>query len=166
VYFVELLVRRGGAIVDRNVYWESTTPDAVNWSKTLGNPQATMSQYANLKALQNLPQASVTATATSAAKPGPAGSDRQVTVTITNNSGKPAVAFFLRADVRRGTASGAELPGDNELQTSIWSDDDVTLWPGESETLTASYSSVDLNGSSPVISVSGWNVPKLDIPVS
>ncbi len=166
VYFVELLVRRGGAVVDRNVYWESTTPDAVNWSKTIGNPQATMSQYANLKALQNLSQASITATATTAAKPGPAGSDRQVTVTITNNSSKPTVAFFLRTDVRRGTASGAELPGDNELQTSIWSDNDVTLWPGESETLTASYRAVDLNGSSPVISVSGWNVPKLDIPVS
>ncbi len=166
VFFVELLVRRGGAVVDRNVYWESTTPDAVNWSKTIGNPQATMSQYANLKALQNLAQASITATATSSAVPGPAGSDRQVTVTITNNSNKPTVAFFLRADVRRGTASGAELSGDNELQTSIWSGNDVTLWPGESETLTASYSSVDLNGSSPVISVSGWNVPKLDIPVS
>jgi exo-1,4-beta-D-glucosaminidase len=52
------------------------------------------------------------------------------------------------------------------LRTSIWSDDDVTLWPGESETLTASYSSVDLNGAVPVISVSGFNVPKLDIPVS
>ena len=74
--------------------------------------------------------------------------------------------FFRPMGWRRGTASGTELAGDNELQTSIWSDNDVTLWPGESETLTASYRAVDLNGSSPVISVSGWNVPKLDIPVS
>jgi exo-1,4-beta-D-glucosaminidase len=166
VYFVELLVRQNGAVVDRNVYWESTTPDAVNWSKTIGNPQATMTQYANLKALQNLPQAALSVSATTVAVPGPAGSDRQVTVTITNTSSKPTVAFFLRADVRRGTASGGELPGDNELQTSIWSDNDVTLWPGESETLTASYRAVDLNGAVPVISVSGWNVPKLDIAAS
>ncbi len=164
VYFVELLVRQGGALVDRNVYWESATPDVVNWSKTLGDPQATMSQYANLKALQNLPRASITATATTSSRPGPAGADRLVTVTVTNDSATPAVAFFLRADVRRGTASGTELSGDDELRTSIWSDDDVTLWPGESETLTATYSSVDLNGASPVISVSGWNVPKVDIP--
>jgi exo-1,4-beta-D-glucosaminidase len=166
VYFVELLVRQNGTLVDRNVYWQPTTPDVVNWSKTIGNPQATMSQYANLKALQSLPQASVTATATASSQPGPAGSDRLVTVTITNNSPTPAVGFFLRADIRRGIAAGAELSGDNELQTSIWNDNDVTLWPGESETLTATYSSADLQGATPVVSVSGWNVPKIDVLVS
>ena len=97
---------------------------------------------------------------------GPNGADRLTTVTVTNTSTTPAVGFFLRTDIRRGTAGGTELSGDNELQTSIWSDNDVTLWPGESETLTASYSSVDLNGAAPVISVSGWNLPKLDIAAS
>ena len=62
--------------------------------------------------------------------------------------------------------AGAELSGDNELQTSIWNDNDVTLWPGESETLTATYSSADLQGATPVVSVSGWNVPKIDVLVS
>jgi hypothetical protein len=38
-----LLVRHNGTLVDRNVYWDSTTPDAPNWTKTIGNPQATMS---------------------------------------------------------------------------------------------------------------------------
>jgi exo-1,4-beta-D-glucosaminidase len=163
VYFVELLVRQNGALVDRNVYWQPTTPDVPNWNKTLGQPQASMSQYANLKALQSLPQASVTATATTSSQAGPAGNDSLVTVTITNNSATPTVGFFLRADIRRGTAAGAELPGDNELQSSIWSDNDVTLWPGESETLTASYKAADLQGATPVVSVSGWNVPKFDV---
>jgi exo-1,4-beta-D-glucosaminidase len=40
----------------------------------------------------------------------------------------------------------------------LWSDNDITLWPGESETLRASYRTADLRGSSPVVSVSGWNV--------
>ncbi len=163
VYFVELLVRQNGTLVDRNVYWQSSTPDVPNWSKTLGQPQATMSQYANLKALQSLPQASISATATTSAQAGPAGSDRLVTVTVTNTSSTPAVGFFLRADIRRGTAAGAELSGDNELRSSIWGDNDVTLWPGESETLTATYSSADLQGATPVVSVSGWNVPKIDV---
>ncbi|MGH6657256.1 MAG: beta-mannosidase, partial [Actinocrinis sp.] len=163
VYFVELLVKQNGALVDRNVYWNSTTTDVPNWKKTLGNPQATMSQYANLTALQNLSQAAVGATATSTAQAGPAGADRLVTVTVTNTSTKPTVGFFLRADLRRGTASGAELSGDNELQSSTWSGNDVTLWPGESETLTATYSSADLQGATPVVSVSGWNVPKIDV---
>ncbi|GAA1250885.1 cellulose binding domain-containing protein [Kitasatospora nipponensis] len=164
VYFVELLVRQNGAVVDRNVYWNSTTPDATNWSKTIGQPQATMTSYANLKALQSLPQATVSATAKTTDQAGPGGADKLVTVTVTNTSSTPTVGFFLRADLRRGTAAGAELAGDNELQSSIWNDNDVTLWPGESETLTASYRSADLQGATPVVSLSGWNAPKTDVP--
>ena len=150
--------------MDRNVYWESTTPDAVNWTKTIGNPQASMSSYANLKALQSLPQnSSIGVTATTSSQSGPAGADKLVTVTITNNSTTPTVGFFLRADIRRGTASGQELAGDNELRSSTWNDNDVTLWPGESERLTATYSSADLQGATPVVSVSGWNMPKIDV---
>ncbi|HEY3733638.1 MAG TPA: hypothetical protein VGL63_06955 [Streptosporangiaceae bacterium] len=36
--------------------------------------------------------------------------------------------FLLRADVRRGTPGGQEQSGDNELQTSTWNGDDITLW--------------------------------------
>jgi len=163
VYFVELLLRQNGAIVDRNVYWQSTQQDVTNWSKTLGKPQGTLSQYANLQQLQTLPQATITATAATTHLAGPAGADLATTVTITNTSAAPTVGFFLRADVRRGTAGGQELSGDNELQSSIWSGNDITLWPGESETLTVRYNSADLQGATPVISVSGWNVAKTDI---
>jgi exo-1,4-beta-D-glucosaminidase len=163
VYFVELLERQNGTLVDRNVYWQSTSTDVTNWSSTIGNPQATMTSYANLKALQNLPQASISATASTTDQPGPNGSDKLVTVTVRNTSTTPAVGFFLRADIRRGTASGSELPGDNELQSSVWSDNDVTLWPGETETLTATYNSADLQGATPVVSVSGWNAAKIDV---
>ncbi|NUP51334.1 MAG: beta-mannosidase [Catenulispora sp.] len=166
VYFVELLVRQNGTVVNRNVYWLPTTADSVNWNKTIGNPQASMSSYANLKALQALPtDTSVAVSAVTSNAAGPAGSDKQVAVTITNNS-STTVGFFLRADLRRGTASGTELSGDNELRTSIWGDDDVTLMPGESQTITASYSSADLQGATPVVSVSGWNMPKIDVVAS
>jgi len=162
-YFVELLLRQSGTIVDRNVYWLSTQQDVTNWSQTLGQPQGKLSQYANLQALKTLPQASVTATAATTHQAGPNGADLATTVTVTNNSATPTVGFFLRADVRRGTASGTELAGDNELQSSIWNDNDVTLWPGESETVTATYNSADLQGATPVISVYGWNMAKIDV---
>src|SRR5712671_3984818 len=90
------------------------------------------------------------------------GADLATTVTITNTSSS-AVSFLLRADVRRSTASGQELSGDNELQSSIWQGNDVTLFPEQSQTLTVTYNSADLQGATPVISVSGWNVPKADI---
>ena len=84
-------------------------------------------------------------------------------MTITNSSPGSQVAFFLRADVRRGRPGGTVLPGDDELQSSTWDSNDITLWPGESQTLTVSYNSADLHGAIPVISLSGWNVPRIDI---
>jgi len=162
-YFVELQLKKNGTLVDRNVYWLSTQPDVVNWSKTLGQPQGTLSQYANLAGFQTLPQSSISATASTVTQSGPGGADRATTVTITNPSSS-TVAFLLRADVRRGTAGGQELAGDSELQSSIWQDNDITLFPGESQTLTVTWNSADLQGASPVVSVSGWNVPKIDIP--
>jgi exo-1,4-beta-D-glucosaminidase len=162
VYFIELLLKQNGALLDRNVYWLSTQPDVVNWSKTLGQPVGTVSTYASLQGLKTLPQSSVSATATTAAQAGPDGADLATTVTITNTSAS-TVAFLIRADVRRGTASGAELAGDSELRSSIWQDNDITLFPGESQTLTVTYDSADLQGATPVISVSGWNLPKIDI---
>jgi exo-1,4-beta-D-glucosaminidase len=162
VYFVELLLKRNGTLVDRNVYWLSTQGDVVNWTKSLGQPQGVISTYANLQSLQTLPQSSITATSSTTTQSGPDGADRATTVTITNTSAS-AVAFLLRADVRRGTAAGQELAGDNELQSSIWQDNDITLFPGESQTLTVTWNSADLQGATAVVSVSGWNVPKTDI---
>jgi exo-1,4-beta-D-glucosaminidase len=161
-YFVELLLRQSGTLADRNVYWLSTRADATNWKKTLGQPQAVIFAYANLTSLQTLPQSSISATAATARQAGPDGADLATTVTITNTSSS-TVGFLLRADVRRGTASGQELSGDNELQSSLWQDNDITLFPGEAQTVTVTYNSADLQGATPVISVSGWNVPKLDI---
>jgi exo-1,4-beta-D-glucosaminidase len=162
VYFVELLLSQNGTATDRNVYWLSTQQDATDWSKTLDNPAGVITTYANLKALRTLATSAISATAATVRQAGPDGADLATTVTVRNTSSS-AVAFLLRADVRRGTAGGRELPGDNELQSSTWQDNDITLFPGESQTLTVTYDSADLAGATPVISVSGWNAAKIDI---
>jgi exo-1,4-beta-D-glucosaminidase len=162
-YFVELLLRQSGTVIDRNVYWLSTSKDATNWSKSLGKPAGVISTYANLTGLNSLAASTISATATSALQSGPDGADVATTVTITNTSSS-AVAFFLRADVRRGTTTGGLQSGDNELQSSLWQGNDITLFPGESQTLTVTYDSSDLNGATPVVTVSGWNVPQVNIP--
>jgi len=109
-----------------------------------------------MKALQSLPSTIVSVRATNK----PAGTAPDVTtVSITNTSPTATVGFFLRADVRRGTAAGTPLPGDNQVLPIIWSANDITLWPGESETLTATFDPSLLRGAVPVVSVSGWNVP-------
>ena len=166
-YFVELLLSQSGRLIDRNVYWLSTQPDVVNWHAMLHGgepePHATMSQYADLRALHELPDATLRVSASTQAQAGPAGSDRLTTVTITNASTQPTVAFFLRADVHRGNLEGAPAGGDDEVLPTFWSANDTTLWPGESETLSAAYSAAALDGQQPVVSVSGWNVPTIDI---
>jgi exo-1,4-beta-D-glucosaminidase len=161
---VELLLEREGAVVDRNVYWLSTQPDVVDWPQTLEKPQATMSQYADLSALQSLAPAHLKVTASSRREAGPDGADTATDVTITNTSSAPAVAFFLRADIRRGSASGAPAAGDNEVLPVFWSSNDVTLWPGESQTLHAAYRAASLHGEDAVVSVGGWNVATSNIP--
>jgi exo-1,4-beta-D-glucosaminidase len=55
-------------------------------------------------------------------------------------------------------------PGDNQVLPVFWSDNDITLWPGESQTLRATYRRSALHGASPVVSVFGWNVPAVDVP--
>lgn len=163
-YFVELLLRQGGAIVDRNVYWLSTQPDLVDWEATVGQSQAEMSQYADLTGLRELPPAELQVSASSAPQSGPDAADTATTVTITNVSRTPTVAFFLRADVRRSAGEGRPETGDNEVLPVFWSSDDTTLWPGESQTLTASYRRSALDGREPLVSVSGWNVPLRYVP--
>ena len=65
--------------------------------------------------------------------------------------------------MRRGTPGGRELPGGSELQSSTWRGNDITLFPGESQALTVTYDPAGLHGAAPVISLSGWNVPRLDV---
>jgi exo-1,4-beta-D-glucosaminidase len=165
-YFVELLLTRHGHVIDRNVYWLSTQQDQVDWGNTIGLPQATMDQFANLTQLQSLGGATVRVTAQTHPSYGGSGGDTETDVTITNTSGTPTVAFFLRADVRQGSRSGTPTPGDNEVLPIAWSDNDVTLWPGESETLRATYSRSQLHGAAPVVSLSGWNVATRDVPAA
>jgi exo-1,4-beta-D-glucosaminidase len=162
-YFVEVTLRQHGTVVDRNVYWQSTQQDVIDWDATMGNPQATTSQSADLTGLQSLAKAKLSAVASTSARPGPNGADRVSTVTVTNTSTKPVVGFFVRADVRRGNANGTERSGDNQVTSGLWDDNDITLWPGESQTLSVSYRSADLHGATPVISVSGWNAGKVDV---
>jgi exo-1,4-beta-D-glucosaminidase len=159
--FVELVLRKGSTVVDRNVYWISSQKDVVNWGSTLGNPQATMSQYGDLTALKSLPGGSVKATASTAGGSGPDGNDRVTTVTVTNTA-STAAAFFLRADIRRGTGT-TPASGDNQVTSALWNDNDITLFPGETQTLTVSYRSADLGGADPVVSLSGVNVKSVNV---
>jgi exo-1,4-beta-D-glucosaminidase len=153
-YFLRLQLVRGSTVVSRNVYWLSTKPDVIDWAHTIGKGTGAAQPpggYADLTGLRQLPPAPVEVRATTRGD----GADDETTVTLTNTGHDGTPAFLVRADVRRGGAQG-----DDQVLPIRWSDDDVTLWPGESVTLVARYRAEDLKGALPVVSVSGWNVPR------
>ncbi|OLB74771.1 MAG: hypothetical protein AUI14_22645 [Actinobacteria bacterium 13_2_20CM_2_71_6] len=137
-YLVKLtLTDRAGKELDRNVYWWSTNPDVLDW----GNSDwyfTPVKRYADMSALLHMAAATLTAKAQT--------SGDRTTVTLTNSGAK--IAFFTEATLR--DATGAAVPA------VAWSDNDVSLWPGESLTLTAT-APTDTPG--PVsVTVAGANV--------
>ncbi|MCW2904496.1 MAG: glycoside hydrolase family 2 sugar binding [Streptosporangiaceae bacterium] len=162
-YFLELTLTRQDKTVSRNVYWLSTKPDVVDWSKTLGAGSGAVFEpggYADLTGLRDLAPAVVRVSASTRRE----GGDAVTTVTIRNAGNRPVPAVFTRADVRRGTAGGRALGGDDQVLPITWNDNDVTLWPGQSQTLTARYRASELRGGSAVVSVTGRNVPDATVP--
>jgi exo-1,4-beta-D-glucosaminidase len=151
-HFVELeLASAHGQPVSRNVYWLSTQPDVLDWAKS--NWYLTpVTQYADLTALQSLPTATSAVRATLRRE----GDENVVAVTLMVPASSKAVALFQHVTLRRATHGEPVLP-------ILWSDNDVTLWPGESLTLTARYAAQGIPA--PVIELSGWNVPDQSVPV-
>ncbi|WP_238149671.1 glycosyl hydrolase 2 galactose-binding domain-containing protein [Dyella jiangningensis] len=152
-YFVELdLTGADGTPVSRNVYWLSTRPDVLDWANS--NWYLTpLTQYADLTALRSLPVATSDIHATTRHE----GHDEVTTVTLSVPAASKAVALFQHVSIHRGAHGDLALP-------IRWTDNDVTLWPGESITLTARYA---MQGTAePVVEVSGWNVPARTVPAA
>ena len=152
-YFIRLQAHNSsGQLVSNNLYWYSTSPDTLgnksNWYSTA------VSNYANLTGLNSL--ASNTSVTASASRTIVSG---QETVTITlNNTSATNIAFFTRAEVTAGNNGLEVLP-------VTYTDNYISLFPGESMTITAKYATTDLNGQSPSLRVRGYNVPTLNIPI-
>jgi exo-1,4-beta-D-glucosaminidase len=146
-----VLTDAAGKEVSRNVYWLSTKPDTIDWANNDWYYAPTTS-YADLSGLNNLPAATIGATVSSA---GPgysvpnADGTTTTTVKLTNTTAGKAPAFAVDAHVV-GADGTPVLP-------VRWTDNQVSLWPGESVTLTATYRTADLKGAAPRVRVSGWN---------
>ncbi|HEY9110233.1 MAG TPA: sugar-binding domain-containing protein [Rhodanobacteraceae bacterium] len=150
-YFVELdLASNDGNSVSRNVYWLSTQKDVLDWKHS--NWYLTpLTQYADLTALQSLPAATSNVHATTRRD----GDDNVTTVMLSVPDSSTAVALFQHLSIRQSAHGELALP-------ILWSDNGVTLWPGESLTVTARYAGKGITA--PVVEVSGWNVPVQTVP--
>ena len=131
-------------MLDINTYWLSRSPDVLNWPDS--NFYITpCSSFADLTALSTAltpPGAALKVSHTTA----PAGPSRFTTTVTVANAG-PGVVFGLVARVLQGASvcgAGCEQGSEAghappDITPVLWSDNMVTLLPGESRTLVASY---------------------------
>ena len=155
VYFVELeLASAGGKPISRNVYWLSTQTDELDWahSNWFVTP---VTRYADLTALQSLPTTATEVRATMRHE----GAGDVIAVTLTVPPSARGVALFQHVSVKRSAGGEPALP-------ILWSDNDVTLWPGESLTLTAHFATAALAPAPPIVEVTGWNVATRSVPLA
>jgi len=85
------------------------------------------------------------------------GAEGIASITLTVPPSSQAVALFQHVSIKRVASGEPLLP-------ILWSDNDVTLWPGESRTLTAHLAA--LGAEAPVVEVSGWNIPTRSVPLA
>jgi len=85
------------------------------------------------------------------------GAEDIASVTLTVPPSSKAVGLFQHVSIRGSAGGELMLP-------VLWNDNDVTLWPGESLTLTARFATP--GAATPIVEVSGWNVPSASVPVS
>lgn len=143
-YLLRLDLSGPGVTPSRNVYWLSIVPDVLDDAKADWYFTPT-SQYADLTGLNGLAASTVTATSVA----GEDGGESAAAITLENTSG--AIALFVRAEVVKGAGGGEVVP-------IYYSDNYVSLWPGEKTTITATYRAADLLGMQPHLRVEGFNV--------
>jgi exo-1,4-beta-D-glucosaminidase len=145
VYFLDLkLADNAGGLIDENFYWLSTKKDVMNYPATewFVTP---IKEFADLTSLDKLPP--VTLKILSAFEE--TGAEHKVRVTLDNPT--DTIAFFVNLDVI-GRQTG------NTVVPIYWDNNCFSLLPGESRTISGSFSSQDLQGEKPELRISGWNV--------
>ncbi|MGW2551668.1 glycoside hydrolase family 2 protein [Streptomyces sp. NPDC001635] len=149
-----ILTDPAGKEVSRNVYWLSSRPDTLDWAHTDWYYTPTTS-YADLTGLASMAQVPMSATA-STRTGGDGMSTTRVTLRATGSGRTPSLL----------TDAHLVDPAGRPVLPVHWSDNEVSLWPGESVTLTATYRTADLHGTAPGVRISGWNTPEHTVPAT
>ena len=148
VYFLDLrLTDKDGKEIDNNFYWLPKKQDVLDYNlKPHGWYFYTLtSQYADFTALNRLPKVTVAAKTTKRA----VGKEYTVfTVVLKNNS--KHIAFFEHAGLVNKSDGQTILP-------VLWTDNDVSLLPGETRILTARIHNKYLKNKTPQLVVKGYN---------
>ena len=133
VAFLRLALKIGEKVLSRNVYWLSSKPDVLNWEESTWY-HTPLSSAADFTGLDKLSKAQVSVTASSGSK-----------VLLHNTAKVPAVFISLNLVDSTG----------EDLVPVVWTDNYVTLWPGEKLELDVKYEG---GGSGARVEIVGKNV--------
>lgn len=147
-HFLKLELRdAAGAFRSANFYWLSTKPDlpGVSGHNLRGVFFTRPKSTADFTALNTLPPVKLDVSHTAET----VGKERVFQVTVSNPG--PALAFMVRLDITTGE-------GGTEIGPVYWDENCFTIFPGESRTLRATVPETELQGVTPAIRATGWNV--------
>lgn len=147
-YFVKLdLVDSTGKSVSSNFYWLSSTPDVLDWEKTVPQLYTPQSSYTDFTALQSLPQVDLKTSSRSHRVEG-----NTVTDIVVENPTK-LLAFNVELRLVR-------KKGGDDLLPAIWQDNYFSLLPGEKKQISVTYRT-EKSAPAALVEVGGWNVNRM-----
>jgi exo-1,4-beta-D-glucosaminidase len=151
VYFLDIRIYdKENKELDNSFYWLSVKKDVLDYegSKKLPWPYYTPTvQFADFTSLDKLPKVSLVCDIQYSTN------EKSGNITVKLKNPSESIAFFVFMDVLDPSTMKPILP-------IYWDDNYVSLLPGEEKTYKASYRTSDYNGSQPVVTFRGWNVPE------
>jgi len=146
-YFLDLrLFDASGKEIDNNFYWLSTKKDVLDYKAKVKpwNYHTPSKQYADYTGLNKLPATTLVYSCSKEKQ----GNATQFEVRLKNTGNK--LAFFVHPAIVDDKTGGTILP-------VIWSDNYISLFPGETRTLTAEIKNIYLKDKSPVLKIVAYN---------
>ena len=152
VWFLNLQVfNKYNNEIDDNIYWLSLKPDVLDYdaAKKLEWPFYTPTkEYADFTALDQLPIVDLLYDYNFGVQ------DEKGIVTLNVKNRTSTIAFFLFFDLVNSVTGKPVLP-------ILWSDNYVTLFPGDDRTYSATIKMEDVKEGKPLLKVEGWNVKQI-----
>ena len=153
VYFIHLtLADSAGVVKSTNFYWLSTKAETSDFEKTDWR-YTPVASYGDYTALASLPRVRLEVESGMVED----GAESKTTVSLKNPS--PHLAFFVHLRVAKGAAGEEILP-------ILWEDNYLSLLPGETRKITATYAKKLMGSEKPYVTVDGWNIDPVDRPAS
>jgi exo-1,4-beta-D-glucosaminidase len=145
VYFLSLKLKNAsGNVVSDNFYWLATKKDLLDWGQYFWfyTPQK---QYADFTKINTMKKVEVSVSKEIVTR----GDEWEMHVTVNNPSEN--LAFFIELNAVKKSDGSSILP-------VFWSDNYISLAPGESKTINLKFYQKDMGDSEPEIKIQGVNL--------